>query len=160
MFFNSSTSAPADTHTHTRKHIMFQEDIYLQSYPFTTAAAIIGFVDRKVCATLVDGRSVIGVLRTFDQFGNLVIHDGVERLYRPETKQYAESTRSQIYVIRGENLLMIGDVDIDIEDDAIAGWERIDFAQTYLQFKKDTRENKAVADAVDARMTQLGAYVK
>lgn len=105
---------------------MSQEDIYLQSYPFTTAAAIIGFVDRKVSAILIGGRTILGVLRTFDQFGNLVIHDGIERIYFPETKKYAESSHPQIYVIRGENLLMMGDLDIDVEDSAVEGWEKIE----------------------------------
>ena len=138
---------------------MFQEDIYLQSYPFTTAAAIIGFVDRKVNAVLIGGRSIIGVLRTFDQFGNLVIHDGVERVYFPETKQYGESLKPQIYVIRGENLRMIGDLDIDIEDKSLIGWERIDFIDAYNRFKKDIRDekNKKKEDAV--KLLEYGAFV-
>lgn len=138
---------------------MSQEDIYLQSYPFTTAAAIIGFVDRKVSAVLIDGRAVIGVLRTFDQFGNLVIHDGVERLYLPETKQYAESTSSQIYVIRGENLLMLGDLDIDKEDAAIDGWERLDYAKTYAEHKRLTMEAREKNNIEKEKLGDIGGVI-
>lgn len=138
---------------------MSQEDIYLQSYPFTTAAAIIGFVDRKISAVLVGGRAIIGVLRTFDQFGNLVIHDGVERIFLPETKQYGESTQPQIYVIRGENILMIGDLDIDTEDTAVVGWERIDFVDSYTQFKKNVADAKNKSKDSSKNIVKHGAYV-
>lgn len=143
----------------TTQATMSQEDIYLQSYPFTTAAAIIGFVDRKVSAVLTGGRAIIGVLRTFDQFGNLVIHDGVERLYLPKTKQYAESTTPQIYVIRGENLLMLGDLDIDKEDAAIEGWERLDYAKTYLEHKRLTNEAKEKNIIENDKLGNAGAVI-
>lgn len=151
------TGTKKTKHIHT--HIMSQEDIYLQSYPFTTAAAIIGFVDRKVNAVLIDGRAVMGVLRTFDQFGNLVIHDGIERIYCPETKQYAESTHPQIYVIRGENLLMLGDLDIDTEDTAIKGWERLDYVDTYNKRRKLIEEAKAKCTQETKKLGEVGAVV-
>jgi len=72
-------------------------ELYLESFSFTTAAAIIGYVDSKfhgcfffslffliilskilisnfiiigkVCVTMTDGRQLFGVLRTFDQYG-------------------------------------------------------------------------------------------
>ncbi|KAK6874922.1 Sm-like protein LSm1 [Candida tropicalis] len=47
------------------------EDLYLESYAFTTAAAIVGAVDRKIFVLLRDGRNLFGILRTFDQFANL-----------------------------------------------------------------------------------------
>ncbi|TID22552.1 hypothetical protein CANINC_003327 [Pichia inconspicua] len=137
---------------------MSQEDIYLQSYPFTTAAAIIGFVDRKVSAILLDGRVIIGVLRTFDQFGNLVIHDGVERIYLTDKKQYAESQIQQIYVIRGENVLMMGDLDIDTEDNAIIGMERIDYIDAYKQHKEAIKESKLKGSEASKLVTKKGIY--
>lgn len=137
---------------------MSQEDIYLQSYPFTTAAAIIGFVDRKVSAILLDGRVIIGVLRTFDQFGNLVIHDGVERIFLTDKKQYAESQIQQIYVIRGENVLMMGDLDIDTEDNAIIGMERIDYIDAYNQHKEIIKECKLKGSRTSKLVTKKGIY--
>ncbi|GMM31680.1 Lsm1 protein [Martiniozyma asiatica (nom. inval.)] len=118
------------------------EDLYLQSYPFTTAAAIIGSVDRKVFLTLYDGRTILGVLRTFDQFGNLVIHDGIERLYFPESKEYSESLQPEIYFLRGENLVMMGEIDIDGEDETLLGWKRIDWdlgSKKWIDSSKKTK---------------------
>ena len=57
------------------------EDLYLESYAFTTAAAIVGSVDRKIFVLLKDGRNLFGILRTFDQFANLVLQDTLERIY-------------------------------------------------------------------------------
>lgn len=138
---------------------MSQEDIYLQSYPFTTAAAIIGFVDRKVSAILVDGRSIIGVLRTFDQFGNLVIHDSVERIYFTDTKEYAESSVQQIYVIRGENILMMGDLDIDIEDNATNGYSKIDYFDAYNRYKENIANEKLASKNKTLQLSNQGAFV-
>lgn len=35
------------------------EDLYLESYAFTTAAAIVGAVDRKIFVLLRDGRNLL-----------------------------------------------------------------------------------------------------
>lgn len=101
------------------------EDLYLQSYPFTTAAAIIGSVDRKVFLVLYDGRCIVGVLRSFDHFGNLIIHDAQERFYYPENKEYAVSDKENVMLIRGENLVLMGELDIDKEDDLLNNWTKI-----------------------------------
>ncbi|KAG7812477.1 hypothetical protein KL921_001709 [Ogataea angusta] len=115
------------------------EDLYLQSYSFTTTAAIIGSVDRKVFVLLRDGRSVIGVLRTFDQFANLVIHDGVERIYL-DGSRYGESTEPQIFLIRGENVVMMGELDIDKEDEPLEKLTRIDYGAAFGEWKKAQTE--------------------
>lgn len=138
---------------------MSQEDIYLQSYPFTTAAAIIGFVDRKVSAILVDGRTIIGVLRTFDQFGNLVIHDSIERIYFTDKKEYAESSIQQIYVIRGENILMMGDLDIDTEDNALCGYTKIDFYDAYNRYRENIANEKNKSRNKTLELSNKGAFV-
>ncbi|EIF49604.1 hypothetical protein HII13_002871 [Brettanomyces bruxellensis] len=118
-----------------------EEDLYLQSYPFTTAAAIIGSVDRKVIVNLWDGRTLVGVLRTFDQFGNLVIHDGVERIYLLDKKQYAESEKPRTYLIRGENVVMMVELDIDMEDESLSELTRIDYDSAKKTWKKRCQDS-------------------
>ncbi|ODQ82756.1 hypothetical protein BABINDRAFT_164496 [Babjeviella inositovora NRRL Y-12698] len=93
------------------------EDLYLESYAFTTAAGIVGSVDRKVFVLLRDGRNLFGILRTFDQYANLVLQDTIERIYLPNNR-YAEADRG-VFLIRGENVVMLGELDIDKEDTAI-----------------------------------------
>jgi U6 snRNA-associated Sm-like protein LSm1 len=73
---------------------------------------------------LRDGRKLIGVLRSYDQFGtctrptcmypsdvgfaaNLVLEDTVERIYHQDV--FAENWRG-LYLIRGENVVLLGEV--------------------------------------------------
>jgi len=63
---------------------------------------------------LRDGRKLVGVLRSYDQFANLVLEDTIERTYHGST--YAEE-RVGIFLIRGENVVLLGEIDLDQEDD-------------------------------------------
>lgn len=63
---------------------------------------------------LRDGRKLHGVLRSYDQFANLVLEDTVERIYQGNA--FAESWRG-LYLIRGENVVLLGEIDLDQEDD-------------------------------------------
>ena len=110
------------------------EDLYLESYAFTTAAAIVGSVDRKIFVLLRDGRNLFGVLRTFDQFANLVLQDTLERVYlgkegsqdlsKPE--RFGEIYRG-VFMVRGENVVMMGELDIDHEDDHLTTLQQLPF---------------------------------
>ena len=84
------------------------EDLYLESYAFTTAAAIVGAVDRKIFVLLRDGRNLFGILRTFDQFANLVLQDTFERIYLQEEGEaparFGEVYRG-VFMVRGKMLL-------------------------------------------------------
>ncbi|CAK9437551.1 uncharacterized protein LODBEIA_P19290 [Lodderomyces beijingensis] len=107
------------------------EHLYLESYAFTTAAAIVGSVDRKIFVLLRDGRNLFGILRTFDQFANLVLQDTFERIYLEEDdvpKQFGE-TYLGVFMVRGENVVMMGEQDIDREDDHLEQLEQIPFEQ-------------------------------
>ncbi|KAH3687883.1 hypothetical protein WICPIJ_001136 [Wickerhamomyces pijperi] len=126
---NSSSKDPVDSLASN------VQELYLESFSFTTAAAIIGYVDRKICATLTDGRHLFGVLRTFDQYGSVVIQDTTERIYGHNSTTFAEKYLGTL-LIRGENLLMLGDVDIDREDAPLEKLQRID------SFKQAEQENK------------------
>lgn len=115
------------------------EDLYLESYAFTTAAAIVGSVDRKIFVLLRDGRNVFGILRTFDQFANLVLQDTVERIYLPKLEEngperFAEAPKG-VFMVRGENVVMLGELDIDREDDHLVTMQRILFQDAEAELK-------------------------
>ena len=111
------------------------EDLYLESYAFTTAAAIVGSVDRKIFVVLRDGRTVFGILRTFDQFANVVLQDTIERIYLNEPeKRFAEEYRG-VFMIRGENVVMMGELDIDTEDDHLQEYRQIPFQEANIEYK-------------------------
>jgi len=63
---------------------------------------------------LRDGRKLQGVLRSYDQFANLVLEDTIERIYHQDL--FAEEFRG-LLLIRGENVVLLGEVDLDQEDE-------------------------------------------
>ncbi|KAH7344994.1 Sm-like ribonucleoprotein [Rhizoctonia solani] len=82
--------------------------------PFTTSGALVESVDKKMVVVLRDGRKLIGVLRSYDQFANLVLENTLERIYHGDA--YADIRRG-VYLIRGENVVLLGEVDLDREDE-------------------------------------------
>ncbi|KAA1468205.1 Sm-like ribonucleo protein [Dentipellis sp. KUC8613] len=82
--------------------------------PFTTSGSLVDCVDRKMLVVLRDGRKLHGVLRSYDQFANLVLEDTVERIYSGNA--FAEKWCG-LFLIRGENVVLLGEIDLDQEDD-------------------------------------------
>ncbi|EFE41942.1 small nuclear ribonucleoprotein Lsm8, putative [Trichophyton verrucosum HKI 0517] len=74
---------------------------------FTTAAQLLDLTDKKLVLVLRDGRKLIGVLRSWDQFANIVLQDTIERLYAENL--YADIPRG-VFLVRGENVLLLGEI--------------------------------------------------
>ncbi|KAJ1090587.1 hypothetical protein NDU88_003717 [Pleurodeles waltl] len=68
----------------------------------------------KHLVLLRDGRTLIGYLRSIDQFANLVLHQTVERIH--VGKKYGDIPRG-IFVVRGENVVLLGEIDLEKEND-------------------------------------------
>ncbi|PVU85228.1 hypothetical protein BB560_007106 [Smittium megazygosporum] len=85
---------------------------------YTTTSCIQDLVDKIVFVTLRDGKNIIGVLRTFDQFGTIVIQDAVERIYTQ--KAFGDIDRG-VFLIRGENIVVIGELCSELNTDAELG---------------------------------------
>ena len=56
---------------------------------------------------LRDGRTLIGILRSVDQFANLVLHRTIERIH--VGKEYGDIPRG-VFIIRGENVALLGEI--------------------------------------------------
>ncbi|KAI4090753.1 MAG: hypothetical protein LQ348_002409 [Seirophora lacunosa] len=80
---------------------------------FTTAAQLLDLTDKKLVLVLRDGRKLIGVLRSWDQFANLVLQDTIERIFIEDV--YADVPRG-IFLVRGENVLLLGEIDLAKDD--------------------------------------------
>ncbi|KEP63085.1 UNVERIFIED_CONTAM: LSM domain-containing protein [Hammondia hammondi] len=65
-------------------------------------------LDKKLLVVLRDGRKLIGYLRTFDQFGNLVLEGTVQRMV-------VDNAYADLYlgcmIVRGDNMILFGAVD-------------------------------------------------
>mmetsp|Transcript_16531 Transcript_16531/g.19815 ORF Transcript_16531/g.19815 Transcript_16531/m.19815 type:complete len:98 (-) Transcript_16531:49-342(-) len=60
-----------------------------------------------------DGRNIVGVLRGFDQTINLILGDCHERVY--STKSGVEQLLLGLYIIRGDNVAIIGEMDEELD---------------------------------------------
>lgn len=61
----------------------------------------------KLMVLLRDGRTLIGYLRSVDQFANLVLHPTIERIH--VGKQYGDIPRG-VFIVRGENVVLLGEI--------------------------------------------------
>ncbi|GMM57626.1 Lsm1 protein [Maudiozyma humilis] len=141
---NTSNNTTHNKKSAAKKITEGEADLYLDQYNFTTTAAIVSSVDRKIFVLLRDGTLLFGVLRTFDQYANLILQHCVERIYLPKQGQYAEEDRG-IFMIRGENVVMLGEVDIDREDQPLEALEQIPFAVA-KEAKKNADHAKLVSE--------------
>uniref|UniRef100_A0A6V0DY86 U6 snRNA-associated Sm-like protein LSm1 n=1 Tax=Zooxanthella nutricula TaxID=1333877 RepID=A0A6V0DY86_9DINO len=72
-------------------------------------------VDKQLLIVLRDDRTLIGWLRTFDQFANLLIEHAVERHILVDERRYADIYLGTM-MIRGENVCLFGEVDPESGD--------------------------------------------
>lgn len=68
----------------------------------------------KLMVLLRDGRTLIGFLRSVDQFANLVLHRTIERIH--VGNEYGDIPRG-IFIIRGENVVLLGEIVRKLERD-------------------------------------------
>merc|ERR1719348_454820 len=106
-------------------------------------ASLIAELDRKQMVLLRDGRTLIGTLRSVDQFANLVLQDCIERIH--VGKQFGDIPRG-IFVVRGENVVLLGEVDTqaDVESRGLEriGLEEILEKQSQQQADKEEKERQ------------------
>ncbi|ELT87602.1 hypothetical protein CAPTEDRAFT_179858 [Capitella teleta] len=76
-------------------------------------ASLVEEIDKKMLVVLRDGRTLIGFLRSIDQFANLVLHRTIERIH--VGKKFGTIPHG-IFLIRGENVVLLGEIDLENED--------------------------------------------
>uniref|UniRef100_V9LG23 U6 snRNA-associated Sm-like protein LSm1 n=1 Tax=Callorhinchus milii TaxID=7868 RepID=V9LG23_CALMI len=86
-------------------------------------SSLIEDMDKKHLVLLRDGRTLVGYLRSVDQFGNLVLDQTLERIHVGQ--KYSNITRG-IFVVRGENVALLGEIDLDKESSSILRQVRIE----------------------------------
>ncbi|KAH7445418.1 hypothetical protein KP509_01G007900 [Ceratopteris richardii] len=65
-------------------------------------------LDKKLLVILRDGWKLIGILRSFGQFANVVIESAEERIIVGD--QFCDVPLG-LYVIQGENVVLLGELD-------------------------------------------------
>mmetsp|Transcript_1535 Transcript_1535/g.2543 ORF Transcript_1535/g.2543 Transcript_1535/m.2543 type:complete len:134 (-) Transcript_1535:148-549(-) len=79
------------------------ESLYLPG-----AASLAEQIDSKIMCVLRDGRNLVGTLRSFDQYVNLILEDTFERVVFQ--KKYCDIPLG-LFLVRGDNLVLMGEVD-------------------------------------------------
>ena len=74
-------------------------------------ASLIEDVDKQLMVILRDGKTLIGYLRSIDQYANLLLSNTIERIY--VGNKYGDIPRG-VYIVRGENVVLIGEVDFTL----------------------------------------------
>jgi U6 snRNA-associated Sm-like protein LSm1 len=86
-------------------------------------ASLVEDLDKKLLVVLRDGRNFVGILRSFDQFANMVLQNTVERIF--VGNQYCEKPLG-LFIIRGDNVLLFGQIDPEKEATAKAStWKQV-----------------------------------
>lgn len=75
-------------------------------------ASLIKEIDKRLMVLLRDGRTLIGYLRSIDQFANLLLQDTIERIH--VGGKYGDIPRG-IFLVRGENMVLAGEIDEEKE---------------------------------------------
>ncbi|CEJ93924.1 Putative U6 snRNA-associated Sm-like protein LSm1 [[Torrubiella] hemipterigena] len=106
---------------------MPQPPAQLPPQMFTTAAQLLDLTDKKLMVVLRDGRKLVGVLRSWDQFANIVLQSTTERIFAPSSSPtspglYAD-VHHGIFLVRGENVVVLGEIDLDKDDLPPPGYE-------------------------------------
>lgn len=83
------------------------------------------FAQEKLLTTLRDGRKIIGTLRSWDQFGNLVLQDSYERIFvtHPSLPKLYADVPQGIFLVRGENTMLLGEIDLDKDEHVPEPWQ-------------------------------------
>uniref|UniRef100_A0A7S3JVP6 U6 snRNA-associated Sm-like protein LSm1 n=1 Tax=Aureoumbra lagunensis TaxID=44058 RepID=A0A7S3JVP6_9STRA len=74
------------------------------------AASLVDQLDKKVMILLRDGRHLVGIMRSFDQFSNLVLEETFERrvvVSASGTSHYGDIPLG-LYVVRGDAVILLG----------------------------------------------------
>jgi U6 snRNA-associated Sm-like protein LSm8 len=77
------------------------------------ASQLRDMVDKKVLVVTCDGRIICGLLKGFDRQTNLILASSQERLYSLEAG--VEIVYLGLYVLRGTNVSIAGEVDLDAD---------------------------------------------
>lgn len=99
------------------------------------SASLVEQLDQKLLVVLRDGRHLVGTLRTFDQFSNMVLEDTCERrilvVHRNKeagdekcenktdtgTICYQADVKLGLYIVRGDSVVLMGEVDDSDEEE-------------------------------------------
>ncbi|CAO1420949.1 unnamed protein product [Diamesa serratosioi] len=76
------------------------------------SASLESYVNNVVSIITADGRNFVGTLKGFDQTINIILDDSHERVF---SQSGMEQILLGLHIIRGDNVVLIGQIDDGIE---------------------------------------------
>lgn len=89
------------------------EELSAESNYLPGAASLLSEIDKRILIILRDGRHLVGTLRSFDHFMNLILEGTCERVVLNGGK-YSD-VELGLYIVRGDTIVLLGHVDEDKE---------------------------------------------
>eukprot|EP00547_Thalassionema_nitzschioides_P014290 CAMPEP_0194235660 /NCGR_PEP_ID=MMETSP0158-20130606/3093_1 /TAXON_ID=33649 /ORGANISM="Thalassionema nitzschioides, Strain L26-B" /LENGTH=151 /DNA_ID=CAMNT_0038969185 /DNA_START=7 /DNA_END=462 /DNA_ORIENTATION=- len=84
------------------------------------SASLVEELDKQLMIVLRDGRHLVGKLRSFDQFSNMVMEDASERhMCCKDGVSYYCDVPLGLYVVRGDSMVLLGQVGDILNTDRI-----------------------------------------
>ncbi|KAI4333349.1 hypothetical protein L6164_018175 [Bauhinia variegata] len=78
-----------------------------------TGTGLESLVDQTISVITNDGRNIVGVLKGFDQATNIILDESHERVF--STKEGVQQLVLGLYIIRGDNISVIGELDEELD---------------------------------------------
>eukprot|EP00978_Attheya_sp_CCMP212_P028274 scaffold97255_cov49-Attheya_sp.AAC.6 len=100
------------------------------------SSSLVEQLDRRILIVLRDGRHLVGVFRSFDQFSNMVLEETSERrmVTVGKTCYYADVPLG-LYLVRGDSMVLLGEVE---EEDDMGNLQNVSLEELeQLQNKKN-----------------------
>ncbi|POV94923.1 hypothetical protein PSTT_05729 [Puccinia striiformis] len=124
-------------------------DNFLTNVPFTTSGALVDTVNKKIIVSLRDGKTLIGVLRSYDQFANLVLQDTVGQIHvginRSTSEAHNDQQQEQETIAEGSSNQKTVQNDLDKEDEIIS---KFDPEKVELVTELQRIENQSESDQI------------
>ncbi|KAK9735051.1 hypothetical protein RND81_04G180600 [Saponaria officinalis] len=79
----------------------------------STGAGLEPLVDQLISVITNDGRNIVGFLKGFDQATNIILDESHERVF--STKEGVQQIVLGLYIIRGDNISVIGELDEELD---------------------------------------------
>uniref|UniRef100_A0A0N4Z6N2 U6 snRNA-associated Sm-like protein LSm1 n=1 Tax=Parastrongyloides trichosuri TaxID=131310 RepID=A0A0N4Z6N2_PARTI len=116
------------------------------------AVSLLDSLGKKVIVQLRDGRTLIGILASIDQFANLVLDETIERIY--VDKCYGDIPRG-VFLIRGENVVLTGEID----ENKNVGLKEVDVTEILCLQQDKIEEKKAECEKRARMLAEKGHLV-
>uniref|UniRef100_A0A8C0KIQ5 U6 snRNA-associated Sm-like protein LSm8 n=1 Tax=Canis lupus dingo TaxID=286419 RepID=A0A8C0KIQ5_CANLU len=93
-------------------------------------SALENYINRTVAVITSDGRMIVGTLKGFDQTINLILDESHERVF--SSSQGVEQVVLGLYIVRGDNVAVIGEIDKETDS-------ALDLGNEYSTYTKNTQ---------------------